>query len=151
MMKPNKNLSEGGITLIELLLTVAIAAILGAAILYFLNPASQYAAARNNQRVTHINTLAGAVRSRITDNHGVFETNCVSGPLPGTTTTLGSGPGNYNIEPCLIPTYLSVMPLDPSNGTSSSTGYSIVYTSTTRQFVVGAPNAELGQTISVTR
>ena len=140
-----------GFTLIELIVSVSIAALVGAAILYFLNPPQQLALARNNQRTSHINIIASAVRERIIDHHGVFQTDCPSGPLPTSTTQMGSGSGNYDIEPCLVPVYLTVMPLDPANGTSSATGYSVLYNTTTTQVIVSAPNAELGQAISVTR
>ncbi len=140
-----------GFTLIELLVTISIAAVVAGAVFIFLNPLGLYAQARNNQRITHINIIASAVRGRITDNHGVFEANCSNGPLPTSTTQMGSGAGNYNIEPCLVPVYLSVMPVDPVNGASAATGYNIIYSTTTRQFTLSAPNAELNKTISVTR
>ncbi len=145
------NISEEGFTLVELLVTISIAAVIAGTILIFFNPVQQYARARNNQRTTHVNIIASAVRARITDNHGVFETNCSSGSLPTTSTQMGSGEGNYNIEPCIVPVYLSVMPVDPVNGTTTATGYNIAYSTTTRQFTVRAPNAELNQVIFVTR
>ena len=144
-------ISKLGFSLIELIVAIGVAAIISGTLLYFLNPASQFAQARNNQRTSHINIIASAVRSRMTDNHGIFQTNCSSGPLPSTTTQMGSGAGNYNAEPCVVPIYISVMPLDPSVGTSTATGYSIIYNSTTAQITISAPNAELGQTISITR
>lgn len=151
ILNSNKNNSVRGFTIMEFIVTIGLMAILSAVILYFLNPAQQYAQARNNQRISNVNTIAEAIYQRIIDTHYNFANGCASGVLPATTTQLGSGAGNYNIEPCLVPTYIPTMPLDPSNGTSSATGYYIAYVSTTMIFTVSAPNAELGQSISVTK
>lgn len=150
-------MKNNGFTIIEVLITIALIAVIGGTILYFLNPADQYAQARNTERQTHVNTIAQAVREWLTDNRGSIATACPSGPLPTSTTQIGNGSGNYNLEPCLIPTstllthYLTVMPLDPSSGTSTATGYYLSFDPTSTQITISAPNAELGATISVTR
>jgi prepilin-type N-terminal cleavage/methylation domain-containing protein len=144
-------IGEKGFTLFELLIAVAVAAIVGAFALLFFNPGEQLAQGRNNQRISHINTIADAVKTRVIEYRGAFQTNCLSGSLPTSTRQIGSGAGNYNLEPCVVPNYLTVMPLDPQVGTTTAIGYNISYSTSTMQVTIGAPNAELGQTISVTR
>ena len=143
--------SKSGFTLVELIITVAIAAIIGGIVFAFFNPLSQLARGRNNQRTTHINIIASAAKERLIEYRGAFGTNCSSGPLPATTTQIGTGAGNYNLSACLIPNYLTVMPQDPITGTATSTGYTILYTSSTMQITISAPAAELGEVISVIR
>ncbi len=145
------HINRWGFTILELILVFAIIAIVGAAMLYFLNPADQFAQARNNHRISDVNNIASAIRSRMTHNRGTFGTGCASGDLPTSTKQMGSGALNYNIEPCIVPTDISVLPLDPLTGTSTATGYFIIYNSTTTQFTITAPGAELGQMISITR
>ena len=65
--------------------------------------------------------------------------------------------GGYDIADCLVDTYLSQMPFDPSatgaQWTSSAdydTGYSIIQGSNGR-VTVNAPAAELSEVISITR
>ncbi len=135
----------------EFVIVMALLVILSTVIIVILNPTQQYSRARNIQRTSHVNAIAEAVRQRIIDNHGTFQTNCSVGALPTTSTQMGSGTGKYNIEPCLVPVYLSVMPLDPSVGTSSATGYNIFLNASSGIITVSAPYAEVSTTISVTR
>ena len=144
--------SEKGFTLFEVIIAVGVAAIVGAFTLLFLNPVNQLAQGRNNQRVSHLNIIADAVKTRILEYRGAFETNCSSGALPTTTKQIGSGAGNYNLAPCVVPVYLTVMPFDPQSGTTTTAiGYDISYNTSTQQITISAPNAELEQAISVTR
>lgn len=140
---------QQGFTLIELLVVIGIIAILAAVVIIAINPGRQFAQSRNTQRWSNVNTILNAVGQNMADNQGVFT--CTAGSIPTTTTELGSGAGNYNIEPCIVPTYVSIMPLDPQTGTSSSTGYTISENTATRRVTVSAPDAELGESIAVTR
>jgi len=150
-MKTKNYKLKSGFTLIELIITVAIAAIIGGFIMVMFNPLSQLAQARNNQRTSHVNVIASAAKERLLEYRGAFGTDCPSGALPTSTKQIGTGTGNHNLEICLIPNYLSVMPLDPLTGTSTATGYNILYSTSTMQITISAPNAELGKVISVTR
>ena len=133
--------------MIELLVVIGIIAILAGVVIVALNPGRQFAQARNTQRWSNVNTILNAISQNMADNKGLFS--CTSGPLPTTTTEVGSAV--YNIEPCISPTYVSVMPTDPTGGTATNTGYFISYSSSTRRVTITAPGQELGETITVTR
>ena len=71
---------------------------------------------------------------------------------------MAPGVGNYDIAPCLVPTYLLALPFDPAtsgahyvSNSDYDTGYFIVQNSSTGQITLSAPAAELKKTISVTR
>jgi len=139
--------SKQGFTLIELLVVIGIIAILAGVVIVALNPGRQFAQARNTQRWSNVNTILNAISQNQVDNKGNFS--CAAGPLPTSTTELGYN--FYNIEPCIVPTYVSTMPVDPTTGSPSSTRYFVTYDASTRRITISAPDAELSQTIAVTR
>ena len=146
------NKKQKGFTLIEILVVIGIIAILAAVVIVALNLARQFAQARNTQRWSNVNTLLNAVGQRMADSRGLWNSTCGASTvtLPSSATSIGSGTGLINLEPCIVPTYVSTMVVDPSTGTASDTGYTVVQTANGR-ITVAAPGAELSETISVTR
>jgi len=141
-----------GFTLIELLVVIGIIAILAGVVIVALNPGRQFAQARNTQRWSNVNTILNAISQNQVDNKGNFTCVIAGASLPTSTTFIGAS--FYNIETCIVPTYVSTMPVDPTNGTASSTRYTVVYDPTTRRVTVAAPDTELTPEtpiISVTR
>ncbi len=150
------SMHRSGITLFEILIAIALIVVLTGAILVFANPLQLIAGARNSQRNSHITAVANAIRQNIADTRtGAFT--CTSGEIPTSSRKMASGAGNYDIAPCLVPTYLRVLPIDPS-GTSSrfnsisdyDTNYWVMKNASTGEVTVTAPLAELGKTISIT-
>lgn len=149
----NKNYKKG-FTLIEILVVIGIIAILAAIVIIAINPARQFAQARNSQRTSNVNTLLNAIGQRIADNKGIYPvaTGCVV-PVVGTTYTIALGTGTFLApataiidESCLTPTYIPAeLPDDPSTGAwTDSTHYNTQYNVTLDslgRYTVCAPNA----------
>lgn len=149
----NRN-KGSGFTMIEVLIVMGILAILMAVTIVALNPGRQFAQARNTQRIGAVGAIVSAIGQNMADNMGVFT--CAAGTLPATDTPMKSGPGGYDIRPCLVPAYLPDMPIDPSTGSSTSpteyaSGYSLQADSSSKRVTVNAPGAELGQVIRAVR
>mgnify|MGYP001577336152 CR=1 FL=1 len=64
--------SKRGFTLIEILVVIGIIALLATIVLIAINPARQFAQARDSQRVSNLNAILNAVGQRIADNKGLF-------------------------------------------------------------------------------
>ena len=145
-----KNSKQKGFTLIEILVVIGIIAILAAVVIVALNPARQFAQARNSQRSSNVNTILNSVTQRVVDNRGIWNSTCTSGTvaIPSTATNIGTG--SLNLGDCVAPTYVVSVPFDPSGGTAASSGYHI-WQDTNCRIHVRAPKAELGELIEVAR
>lgn len=136
-----------GFTLIEILIVIGIIAILAAIVIVAINPAKQFAQARNTQREAGINSILNAVGQRMADNKGVFAGSFNGGnEVCPTLTTSGSSTVtavdetistnvNGNLG-CLVPTYISAIPPAPLSGETYT-----ISASTTGRISVCAPGA----------
>jgi type IV pilus assembly protein PilA len=136
-MKNNKR----GFTLIEILVVIGIIAILAAIVIIAINPARQFAQARNTERESNVSTILNAVGQNIADNKGVFT--CAGATVTASAVNIGTNSGLDNLASCLVPTYIpSDIPADPAGGTDADTKYTIAVDSLGRYTVCAPLHAE---------
>lgn len=154
----NHNQAKKGFTLIEVLLVIALIAILAGITIVAINPARQAGQAANTQRKSDVNTILNAIHQYMVDN---------SGQVPA------SIPSGYNCEgeeyfricktgasSCVnlvdlsvltaSETYLVSIPINPGLDGTNFTGYNVIKSANGR-VTVCAPDAYNDEAISATR
>lgn len=141
-----------GFSLIELLIVIAIIAILAGAVILAVNPGRQFSQARNSSRRTHVASILNAIGQNAADNSGTFT--CAAGAIPLVSTPIQSGVGGYDLCGCVVPNQLASMPFDSAatgahytSCADYTTGYNVIREATSSRIIVSAPGAELDQTI----
>lgn len=151
-----KNLKQNtkGFTLLEVLLVIAIIAILAGIVIIAINPGKQLADSRDSQREADVSTILNAVYQYSIDNDGAL-------PGPDAIPTEAANEdeicanatcagGELDLSELLSDeTYIVSFPQDPQDASGDGTGY-YIYRTANGRITVTAPGAE-NSTIEVTR
>lgn len=142
--------NQKGFTLIEILLVVALIAILAGIVILAVSPQRQLGSGKNAQRSADVNTILNATYQYSLDNNGSL-------PASITTTsteickTGGVCTGLVDLSVLTASEkYLTSIPKDPASVSANGTGYFILKTANGR-VTVSAPSADNGATINATR
>lgn len=147
-----------GFTLIEILLVVAILAILAGIIIIAVNPNKQLQDARVSQRKADVNTILNAVYQYAVDNKGAMPGgNIPTAPTAAieictsTVSATCTSAGLADLSTLIsTQTYLTAMPVDPAGNVTNGAGYTIQKT-TNNRITVAAPAVGNYSAYSATR
>lgn len=143
-----------GFTLLEVLLVVAIIAILAGIVIIAINPGKNLGDSRNSQRSADVNTILNGVYQYSLDNNGTLPASITTTATEVCATGAASCTGLVDLTSLTTAgKYLVSIPKDPQCATvcaANGAGYRI-NKDVNGRLVVSAPSAEQGKTISVTK
>jgi len=151
------NTKKRGFTLIEIIIVVAIIAILASAVIIAINPAKNLRQARNATRWTQMNAVANGVYSYVIDQKGLFP-ECLY--LDGATRTVRyiydaatTSPnlwGLRDLADCaeLEPVYMGKFPAEPQ-GAAYRIGFMTDATTSDRIIIRSTAEEAIGENILI--
>ena len=157
--------NKKGFTLIELLVVIGILAVLLAITLIAINPAKQFAQANNTKRRSDVNAILNAIDQYAADNKGLLPTgiatSCTDPAHPCYLSNDSAVSDKVDICAALVTKYLAALPADPQTATGGlpvtdctatyNARYTVLQSTSDNRVTVTAPDAELGESITVTR
>lgn len=137
-----------GFSLLEILLVITIIGVLAGALVLVIDPAEQFANARNQQREIDLQTISVAAEQYIEENQGALPPGIYSSLKNICRSSCTTNTNQVNLQ-ILVP-YIGAgnLPIDPDETDELLTGYQIRTTSDGRINLL-APRAENGEIISI--
>ncbi|MFH0874209.1 MAG: type II secretion system protein [Candidatus Komeilibacteria bacterium] len=138
-------------TLVEILVTIGVAAVLAVVLFYLLNPSKRIGQGGDARRITDLQTIVHALELYTADHRVLPWQIAAAAIAPGQKYVLCSAPALLSCSgqsnDCLVITdtnfigpYLAALPIDPARTAVTDTGY-YVARSATNTLVVGACSA----------
>lgn len=128
---------HSGFTLVELIIVIAIIAILAAAVFVAIDPAQRLNQSRNARRNSDVETILGALKMHQADNGGTYYST-VAALTAGNFSVIGTAGSGCNttctakttqaacVDLSALPkNYLGAIPFDPKTGSATNTDYYI--------------------------
>lgn len=150
-----KNTNKG-FTLLEMLLVIAVIAILAGIVIVAINPAKQLGSANNAKRFSDVKAINDAIKQHAIDNGGIYHSSIRAYPTgvnslrevcnSGSSSNASCPTGTLNLS-FLVPDYLQSIPRDPSYDSASgfvSKAFAQISLGSHTGYFVGRPSVGSG-------
>lgn len=138
--------AQKGFTLIEILLVVAILAILAGIVILAINPKKQLLDARQAERKADVNTILNAVYQYAADNKGAMPGTITASAVEICTSSVSATCTAASLADLSTlfstQTYLTAIPVDPAGNVTNGAGYTIQKTANGRITVTAPANGD---------
>jgi prepilin-type N-terminal cleavage/methylation domain-containing protein len=128
-VRKTKSEVRSAFTLLELLLVIAVVAILAGIVLFALNPAGRLQEANDTKAIAKSNDLKKAIQAYVVDNGGSLPANISSLTTYGIYDVCKQGQSTncVNLDVLVTNGYMSEIPVDSEGETTVISGYKIEY------------------------
>ena len=132
-----------GFTLVEILIVIAIIALLAGITFVLINPRQHYLEAQDDEREADVNRILNKVHAYLIDNKTITDLETLSGSISECSVGYSNiGTSSVNLAAALVPSYIDSMPEDPSESCDEvDTCYDICKDTATNRIQINAPNA----------
>ena len=134
---------QKGFTLVEMLVVIAIIAILAGAVLLAINPVATMRKSRDTTRLSDLDSLRSAINIALTEGEIVLTDMTATGPttsFTGTQAVDGSGYVTYTpvVGKTGLGRYIPALPLDPTNDNTLTPALVYSFQSTADNYEINA-------------
>lgn len=124
---------QSGFTLLEILLTIGIIAVLATVVVVSLDPVERFKDARDSRRLADIESILSAIHQYVIDNQGNYPSGLDTSERQIGSASSGCALGgscSVSSDGCVdldqsLERYLKNVPFDPESGSAARTHYSV--------------------------
>lgn len=141
--------NQKGLSLVEIIIVMAIIAVLGAIVFVAINPSKYMAESRDSERESEVLQILNKLHQYFADDNTIADLEASAGAIGECGTSDSNvGTSSVNLASVLVSDYMTEFPVDPADGCDQTdTCYDICKNSSNGTVTLKAPNAEIKEIV----